>query len=317
MLQRYLIAVMPACLASLFVFIGCNVVLAQNSDTLIEDVRPSTVDEWSFGLTSHDFQLPYAGKIEARIGGSREFSNEKLRLDIGATSDILKLEEIRRGKPNPLGDLAPQFKFLSLGAEFFTWTRLRANDNFKFPVEAVDYYFGVNAVSDIPTRLLGIKYKVSEVRLRIAHISAHIVDGDPSFTNPQQQYITYSRECADMMLTYLGEPPSRKERLYAGAVWIFHTIPDTLGVLTPYAGFDGEWQLLESFPLTLKLGYEARLNTELEPIGEHLARVGLKLGNYKSRGVLIEASYYSGRSPYGQHFSQREKFFSVGFAVDY
>jgi hypothetical protein len=277
--------------------------------------------EWSLGPSSHSFIPPYAGKTEARIGGTREFSNDKLRLDIGGSSDIVTVKSYSL-VPSPISATDGYRKLLTLGAEFFTWTRLRANDNFKFPVEAVDYYFGINAASDLPNNLLD--WGQSTVRLRVAHISAHIVDGDTSFTNPQQKYITYSREFADVMLSLWAPKdvphssrPTWSSRLYLGALWLFHTIPDTLGVLTPYAGFDGEWELMQQFPLTLKLGYEARLNTELEPIGEHLARVGLKLGRYYSRGVVIEGSFYSGRSPYGQHFSQREKFFSLGFAVDY
>jgi hypothetical protein len=322
---------MPACLASLFIFLGFGTTWAQVADTSTHDTTStkksfysgSTI-KWTFEPTAHEFIPPYAGKIEARIGGSRESENDKLRLDIGGTLDIMRGKEYPGSSPVDDLILLP-FSMLTLGADFFTWTRLRANENFKFPVEAVDYYFGLNATSDLPELLLPRGFFFgSNVRLRIAHISAHLVDGDPSFTDPQQQYMTYSREFADLMLALYrnNREPYEKElngfwRLYAGAVWLFHTIPDTLGVLTPYAGFDGEWQLWESFPLTLKLGYEARLNTELEPIGEHLARVGLKLGKVNSRGVLLEGSYYTGRSPYGQHFSQRERFFSVGFAVDY
>jgi hypothetical protein len=112
-------------------------------------------------------------------------------------------------------------------------------------------------------------------------------------------------------------PASASLRFYTGALWLFHTIPDTLGVITPYAGFDLAGQISRSTPVTVKLGYEARLNTELAPIGEHQVRVGVKLGKLHSRGVTLEGSYYSGRSQYGQHFSQRESYFSLGFAIDY
>jgi hypothetical protein len=106
-------------------------------------------------------------------------------------------------------------------------------------------------------------------------------------------------------------------RIYVGGLFMFHTIPDTLGVITPYIGTDGYVQLsAEGPPLAIHYGYEARLNTELEPIGEHLARLGVKLGRPNSNGVTVEGSYYSGRSMYGQHFSRRESFFSLGFAID-
>lgn len=271
-------------------------------------VEPGT---WSY-LVDH----PYAGKIEARIGGAGETENDKLRLDIGGSVDLWSEgpdETIPAGR-----DLRIEAYRTSFGADFFTWTRLRAAGGFKFPVEAVDYYFGVNAARRYNGGLL------RDLRVRVAHISAHLVDGDPSFTNPGQQYITYSREFIDAMVGFdaariFGSFSSERSamRLYAGGLWMFHTIPDTLGVFTPYAGIDGYMPIVEDgMPLTLKYGYEARLNTELEPIGEHQLRAGVKLGRPRSNGVLIEASYYSGRSMYGQHFSHREKFFSIGFAID-
>ena len=258
---------------------------------------------------------PYAGKYEARIGGSRESVDDKLRLDIGASLDIYTRSYIEQDGSG----MDIERMRLSLGADFFTWTRLRSAGNFKFPVEAVDYYFGINGRARFANSL------ISDARLRIAHISAHLVDGDPSFTSPEQKYMTYSREFADLTVGFLpgfgnvwgdGHHVARV-RPYVGAQMLFHTIPDMLGKLTPYAGLDAAWQPASQLPVVLKLGYEARLNTELEPIGEHQFRLGLKLGSIDSRGVLIEGSYYAGRSHYGQHFSEREKYVSLGFGIDY
>lgn len=267
--------------------------------------------------TSREFLTPVAGKYEARIGGSRESANDKLRLDIGASVELLwhRLYPPPDDPENPLEGYNPYPTFLLFGTDFFTWTRLRAAGGFKFPVEAVDYYFGVNAeyvqIGGGP-----------EARLRVAHISAHLVDGDPSFADTATQYITYSREFADLMvgldLQYQGFQSNKVIRPYVGALWLFHTIPDTLGRVTPYAGIDVRLQPFDA-PIVMTLGYEARLNTELEPIGEHLLRLGVGVGKLlpTSKSVKIEGSYYSGRSAYGQHFWKRESFWSLGFAVDF
>jgi hypothetical protein len=290
------------------VLLPCRRASAQNSDGFIEPPRAVVA--------------PYAGKYEARIGVTDQPAEHHLRLDIGASVDLLSLKSVTYppGDPNvtddklQIGDIART----TFGADFFTWTQLRSVGNFKFPVEAVDYYFGINAARHYEKSLL------SDLRLRVAHISAHLVDGDPSFTDPEQKYMTYSREFVDAMagfdlerLTGSGVEGPIQSRLDAGALWLFHTIPDTLGRLTPYVGGDMNWRLLEeSFPVTLRAGLEARLNTELEPIGEFLGRVGVKLGTPTSRGVTIEGSYYSGHSPYGQRFTTREKYFALGFLVD-
>lgn len=266
---------------------------------------------------------PYAGKYEARIGGSRESANNKLRLNIGASQDLYTIRFRKRDAYPDLNEVKDvTTSALSFGADFFTWTRLRAAGGFKFPVEAVDYYFGINSAYWFPVRILG-SYR-SEIRGRIAHISAHLVDGDPSFTNPSQRYMTYSREFVDLMYSLAErnvwqqqQPGTSESRLYAGFLLLFHTIPDTLGVLTPYFGTSSETDIPAPFPLSVKFGYEFRLNSELKPIGENLVRLGLKLGHVGSRGIIVEGSYYNGRSQYGQHFSEREHYFSLGFAVDY
>jgi len=289
-------------------------------------VDPSVRGEASLPERSGRALMPYAGKYEPRIGGSRESERDKLRLDIGAGVDLFEIRytkpitETTMGMPIQESPFRREVGRLSFGTEFFTWTRLRAADNFKFPVEAVDYYFGIRGQMHFDEQI------VSDVRLRVAHISAHLVDGDPSFTSPVQQYMTYSREFADLMVGFMplvrwislgsNDRTGARIRPYVGAQWLFHTIPDTLGMLTPYAGLDVAVQPFR-VPVALRFGYEARLNTELEPIGEHEVRLGVKFGMIDSHGLLIEGSYYSGRSHYGQHFSERERYFSLGFAVDF
>ncbi len=258
-----------------------------------------------------ELRAPYAGKIEARIGGSRESVNDKLRLDIGASVPIVGFDLERDTEGRTVSGL-------TFGADFFTWTRLRSSGNFKFPVEAVDYHFGVRGDwfengDDRPG---------AEARLRIAHISAHIVDGDPSFTDPEQRYFTYSREFIDLLGGYRtplgGDDASSRGtmRTYLGGIWLFNTIPDTLGTLTPYGGFDAAWEPWKDRPFTLRAGYELRISSELETVAEHQARIGLKFGHIDSRGVTVEAAYYAGRSPYGQHFFRKEEYYSLGFSVD-
>lgn len=269
-------------------------------------------DDMGFVEELPGVRAPYAGKYEARVGGSRESEDDKLRLDIGASVDLYRK---RMGR----GSDSTRTVVLSLGADFFTWTRLRASGGFKFPVEAVDYYFGVNASVHHEYGIM------QDARLRIAHISAHLVDGDPSFTSPEQEYITYNREFLDLLVGLRGNELLRVDRAgrnlrlrpYIGAQWLFHTIPDTLGVVTPYAGLDASVQPDTGLPLVLRFGYEFRLNTELEPVAEHQLRLGVKLGELDSRGVIVEGSYYSGRSSYGQHFSRREQYMALGFAVEF
>ena len=68
--------------------------------------------------------------LEPRNGFMFALDEDWLRLDIGTSRDILQLKS---------GE-----ETFSFGADFFTFTRLRSNDNFKFPVETIDFFFGIN-----------------------------------------------------------------------------------------------------------------------------------------------------------------------------
>ncbi len=68
--------------------------------------------------------------LEPRNGFMFALGEDWLRLDIGTSRDILQLKS---------GE-----ETISFGADLFTFTRLRSNDNFKFPVENIDFYFGIN-----------------------------------------------------------------------------------------------------------------------------------------------------------------------------
>lgn len=279
----------------------------------------STATAQTFEEYRHTVEAPYAGRYEARIGGASEPGHEKLRLDIGASIDVLTIRDstnmsARYGATR-----------LSLGADFFTWSRLRSEPNFKFPVEAVDYYFGVNAAIRL-ARIAGHAPLISEVRLRAAHVSAHLVDGDPAFGDTSfAGPAVYSREFFDGMIAANGERIAgalgafnAALRPYLGVVYLIHTVPQAASDATPYAGFDGYFVPSESLPIVIQGGYEARLNTELDAaIGEHHARLGLKIGRPYSNGVTLETAWFSGRSIYGQRFGRRESYLSIGFAVDY
>ena len=72
---------------------------------------------------------PFAANVyEARIGMVDYTTENHLRLDIGANLDLYQQK------------LKNNIQF-GIGTEFFTYTQLRSESNFKFPVETIYYYF--------------------------------------------------------------------------------------------------------------------------------------------------------------------------------
>lgn len=265
------------------------------------------------------FGWPYASPHAPRIGGASEDGGEKVRLEIGGSIPLYRQmqgDSAAAGVPTP---------GLELGADFFTWSRLRSDPDFKFPVEAIDYYFGLYggyALGDVADfRLLA--------DLRIAHISAHLVDGERRFATTGFRPFVYSREFVDAALTLHRDLAPRVRdgvrdgrTIYRGRLRgtlgtraLFHTLPENLGRITPSLSLDGAYQVLEQFPLTLQAGYRIALNNEYAPVLEHSIRCGLKFAELGGNSITLEGSYYRGRSTYGQYSSEMEEYGGVGFTL--
>ena len=216
-----------------------------------------------------------ANFIEPKAGFSYLLGKEKIRLDIGTSSDIFLHKS---------GN-----KFLSFGADLFTYTRLRGPGNFYFPVETVDYLFGINSGYKILN-----EEKEYGVRFRFSHISAHLVDGnfDNRFgwrngINPR----TYSREFLELFPYYRFNDV----RFYLGFTYLIHVNPRFLGKGIYQIGFDY---------------FADRL------IGNNIIAAGIKFGDYKSKGVSLILTYYSGKSIHGEYFDLSEHYTTLGINVD-
>ena len=148
-----------------------------------------------------------AHTIEARCGMTVLKDEQRLRLDIGRTTDFLAWQSA-----------ADSATIVTMGADFFTWTSLRQAEDFHFPVDAVDYLFGI---------VFNAKHRIDEAstiaaRLRISHISAHLVDGSydkkaMAWRNGQLPRV-YSREFFDLIGAWEWENTTR---IYAGGQYVY------------------------------------------------------------------------------------------------
>ena len=119
-------------------------------------VKSQTENQWfPSGLNVQPFTANF---LEPRAGFSYMLGKNQIRLDIGTSTDIYLHKY--------------QNRYFSLGADLFTYTRLRGENDFKFPVETIDYLFGINSTFKITNA-----DKEIGVRVRLSHISAHLVDG--------------------------------------------------------------------------------------------------------------------------------------------
>lgn len=241
-----------------------------------------------------------AGILEARIGFQKYTNSENLKLDIGASVDIAGLTHRKLA--------------YSLGAEFFTFSNLRSEANFKFPVDAIDYYFGFS---------LNFKNTITEKsslsgRLRVAHISSHLQDGH-IYENTDTIFTPFvlSKEFIDLSAIYEEDLSSQfSMRGQAGINWIFHSIPDEISPISGQFGVEARYYLNDI--LSLYLSNEATLaevngRTNLNESFE----TGITLGKKKSRGISVFFSYYEGQDFRGQYYGEYLNTKGVGVKINY
>lgn len=238
-----------------------------------------------------------ANLLEARAGFSSLINQKRVRLDIGTSHDIFRLED--------------KNSVLSFGADMFTFTRLRNESHFKFPVETIDYFFGVNSAYKI------IKDNTQYgFRFRLSHISAHIVDG----RFDEQNYswrggllpFVYSREFVELFPFYqIGSL-----RGYAGFTYLFHVIPTDFGREIYQLGFDYYYTEFPVKNITPFIADDFKLTKLGKYSGNNIFVAGIKFGHYNGYGFSILYSHYSGRSIHGEYYLFNENYSSIGINLD-
>lgn len=252
-----------------------------------------------------NFQPLVANPFEGRVGAIYQFSDNKLRLDIGNSLDVVEFDN----------DLA-------IGADFFTFTRLRSEGNFKFPVETSDYFFGLNfskknsiyeqrkaSYSDEydipPEKLFDISY-----RLRLAHISSHLVDGlanKDGLLNPQP--FVYSREFADLV----GAIEWTNVRAYAGLTYVWAMQPRDAERLIPQLGIEYKHKLTQKFYAFAAYDFKF-IGISDKYVGTHAAQAGINyVSKYGMPAISLNIYGYHGRSMHGMFYKERDSYIGTGF----
>lgn len=245
--------------------------------------------------TGTPFPAPVANPLEGRIGVMVQVDDKRLRLDIGASLDI---QEVFRDSSRGA---------LRLGADFFTFTRLRSDGNFKFPVETSDFYFGLNATYAVPD-------STWQARLRVAHISSHLVDGmanDSGVFTPRKPYV-YSREFAELLVGY----SFGAFRPYAGLTYVWSRLPHETDPIIPQAGIDVNVPL--GGALHFRAGYDFKLfGVNGAYAGENAAQAGVWVDMWRGRGLMLSVYGYDGRSMHGLFIDQHDSYIGIGLQVVY
>jgi len=254
----------------------------------------SNIEWFPSGINIQPFTANF---LEPKAGFSYLISESNIRLDIGTSADIIKIKSDN--------------KISSFGVDLFTYTRLRSESNFKFPVETTDFYFGLNYAQ---------RYFSEEnqygFRFRFAHISTHLVDG--SFNQQSNLWrngrtpFVYSREFFELIPFY----KKNSFRVYLGVTYLFHTLPSNISKGIYQFGFDKYFTNFPADVFTPFIAYDFKLSKIDKYTGNNIISTGIKFGKYDEKGFRIELNYYSGKSVHGQLFDINENYFALGFNMD-
>lgn len=238
-----------------------------------------------------------ANILEPKLGFLIQPSANELRLDIGNSVDFLRWQKDENNT-------------FSFGADLFTYTLLRSEDNFHFPVDAVDYLFGFN---------VGYKYKDNckeyGVRFRLSHISAHMVDGhwDTAIDGWRNgiEPIVYSREFIEFFPYY----KINNLRLYAGFTYIFHVDPSNIKKDNYQIGFDYFYDDIANniYPF---VGYDLKVIHNDKYTTNHSVNAGIKFGKKEGKGISVYYHYYSGKSIHGEYYNFDKNYSGFGINID-
>lgn len=256
-------------------------------------------------FSKNNFTPLFANPYEARMAFISQTGMQKLRMDIGASFDMLQIYKN--------GNRSYYF-----GSDLMTYTRLRSEGKFKFPVETTDYYFGVNLSSG----LISKKDKKSfyEWRLRIAHISSHLIDG---YTDENQNFLepsfVYSREFIDFIfkmnyIDYLFKESDFQP--YLGFNYIFSTIPDNFKNFELLTGFNYIQSLSDDLPFELLLAYNFTLKGfDGNYYGVNTLRAGTLFRSNQNRGIFLGFFGYNGPSMHGMFYNQKDSYIGLGIQL--
>ncbi len=243
---------------------------------------------------------PFAANfLEPRMGSMFEVNQNNLRLEIGSSMDIYRRQLNGDGE-------------FSVGADMFTYTLLRGEKDFHFPVDAVDYLFGINA-----------GYEVSHgasrygARIRLSHISAHFVDGHFDGTNARWRDginpLVYSREFIEILSFYSVSD----FRIYLGGSYVFHVDPSMLGKDNYQAGIDYYYNGFSESNIFPYAAFDFKVVHLFDYFANATLMIGVKLGQPESKGFRIYFEYYKGKNIHGEYFNSGEEFSAIGFNLEF
>ncbi len=245
---------------------------------------------------------------EAKIGVLFFPDNKNLKVDMGNSTDLLKL--------NILTD---NISFAT-GIEFMGYALSTNYKEYRLQIDALDGFFGGNIT-------FKKKYTNNElnIRLRIIHNSAHLVDGHYDFIKKMwigiDTSLHFTKNFYELTIAHQLNTGFGYFKYYGGFSHSFFVRPASIKRINYHAGFELDFKNLfgkffakdENIFLANHFG----LSGFHEYVGSQQTMLGIKFGDWESKGITIYTSYYTGLNFFDAYYGERISKFGIGFYVDF
>ena len=242
---------------------------------------------------------------EPRVGVRKEAGTSRLKLDIGSSIEFLQWQpDTSSGR-------------IRLGADLFTYALTTSAQGLRLQVDAVDGYFGGHIVY-APEGYGGLS-----LRLRLLHVSGHLIDGHWDGTTMQWKDnklpIPYTRDFGEItgLTTWTGRLASL--RAYTGVSYATLVRPDNLSRFGTLHGFELRSTGLPPFagrPFSVYVADHIAFSGIPTWYGTNNLEFGVKFGEWDGTGIRIYGSWYNGLEVFSQYYFLRTDQWGLGFAFD-
>jgi len=243
---------------------------------------------------------------EPRVGLFKSMDASGMKVDVGNSIDLFQFT-----------DLIPTWN-LTAGIDFFAYAFVKSTQGLRLQIDAIDGFFGGNLAGSKP-----LNPGTIEVRLRILHHSAHLVDGhwNNGSWMDNMEPIAFTKDYGELVVAHKLTMQQERIRYYIGTSYATLIRPSEIKRIDGLLGFEcSTSRILGSFlhhPVTPFVAYNMQLSGMPTYSASHYVQLGIKFGEWEKKGINFFLGYYSGRHMFAEYYNRQLQTFGMGFSVDF
>lgn len=274
---------------------------------LLSSILSAQTNKFEFLPDSLHFLPLMANHQESKIGVLYFPENGNLKVDLGNNIDLFKFGIDSNSK-------------LTLGIEFMAYAYSTNYKDRRLQIDALDGFFGGNAV-------YSYNFKSSRLlsRFRIIHNSAHFVDGHYDLELNEwkngTEPIPFTQDFGELVVSHELIKSWGRFKYYGAVSYATMVRPGSIEKWSGFAGFELNLKNLIGNVFNKETNLFIANHTRYAGLPEYdfsfNNMLGVKFGNWLSKGIVIYISYYNGNNVFNEYFEEKVSQFGIGFFVEF